>query len=335
MLGLKKRREDLALRHASTVTRLMAEYAGTKVSVTPLPALGTFHSLFCAEDAHSNRYVVRTSLLDEVDGTPDFVLDCWIAGLADRSGIPVSVPCCVDITETRATFPFEVFMESTATTVKQLENSATQALPWGLAFEMGKTLAQIHTVPAVGAGPLDVASLTDDIADPPIGVLNSWPQFVMLNLSEHLRYCRNASAISYDDERTIETVFRDLAPLMSISSSSLLHGDYSGSNLFTDGSCVSAVIDWEDALAGDPVYDIAAWATFYREAIYSEFLEGYSSVRSVGSNFDVKFWLYYLRVALAKTAHRYRFGVSDVPGRPPASRRILQALEHLSLLQNP
>ncbi len=332
--GLKQHREELAFTHVPVVNKLMSGYVGREVTVSPLTGLGTFHCLFGVEDELNNRYIMRTSLLSEVDGTPDFILDCWVASLARHAKFPVSIPCWVDITLTAAPFPFEVFTANNAVTVKELENSATQELPEGVAFEMGRTLAAIHSVRAAGSGPLDVAALTDDECTAPTGVHDSWREFIELNLLEHLNYCKAASAVTVDEAREIEHLFSEMSPLYNEVEISLLHGDYSGSNLFTDGKRITAVIDWEDARAGDPVYDIAAWATFYRETIHPEFLDGYTSVRSAGTNFDVKFWLYFLRVSLAKTAHRYRFGVTDVPGRPAASRRILQSLERLRTVVN-
>ena len=327
--GLKQRREELSSEYMPIIARLATTFLGADVTVTALPALGTFHSLFRLQDEHNRGYIMRTALLDTPDGTPDFIIDYWVAGLGAKWSVPVSAPLWVDVSQSNAPFPFEVFHESTALTVKQLENSTTQALPDGVAHEMGRTLASIHEVVATGAGPLDVAALTDDVTQPPRGVHDKWQQFVLLNLDEHLVNCQAASSISADEVATITSLFKTLETFLQNGDTCLLHGDYSGSNLFTNGTSISAVFDWEDALAGDPVYDIAAWATFYREPIHREFLDGYRSLRDLHANFEVKFWLYYLRVSLAKTAHRYRFGMGDVPGRQPASRRIQQALDHL------
>jgi hygromycin-B 4-O-kinase len=37
----------------------------------------------------------------------------------------------------------------------------------------------------------------------------------------------------------------------------LVHGDFGSNNVLTDGSRVTAVIDWSEALLGDPLYDVA------------------------------------------------------------------------------
>jgi len=113
----------------------------------------------------------------------------------------------------------------------------------------------------------------------------------------------------------------------------LLHGDLGSHNVFTDGRDVTAVIDWEDALSGDPVFDIAFWATFHPDRRHAAFLDGYRAVRALPADFEWRFWLYYLRVALAKTVLRHRLGITDRPGRLPASRRIQKGLERVEALQ--
>ena len=42
----------------------------------------------------------------------------------------------------------------------------------------------------------------------------------------------------------------------------LVHADFGGNNLLTDGTTVTGVIDWPQALFGDPMYD-AAWSIFW------------------------------------------------------------------------
>lgn len=37
----------------------------------------------------------------------------------------------------------------------------------------------------------------------------------------------------------------------------LVHGDFGSNNVLTDGQCITAVIDWSEALFGDPQYELA------------------------------------------------------------------------------
>ena len=47
----------------------------------------------------------------------------------------------------------------------------------------------------------------------------------------------------------------------------LVHGDFGSNNVLVDGTRISAVLDWENAMVGDPFYDVANtrfWATHLR-----------------------------------------------------------------------
>ena len=105
--------------------------------------------------------------------------------------------------------------------------------------------------------------------------------------------------------------------------------------MLTDGDRVLGLIDWEDAVAGDPVYDVAFWATFHPPARHASFLSGYSDVRPLPDDFPIRFWLYFLRIAVAKAVHRRRFGYPDRPDRPTPAHRILHALDKLAMAANP
>ncbi|MGO4831689.1 phosphotransferase family protein, partial [Rhizobiaceae sp. 2RAB30] len=37
----------------------------------------------------------------------------------------------------------------------------------------------------------------------------------------------------------------------------LIHGDFGSNNVLTDGRCITGVIDWSEAMYGDPLYDVA------------------------------------------------------------------------------
>jgi Ser/Thr protein kinase RdoA (MazF antagonist) len=116
---------------------------------------------------------------------------------------------------------------------------------------------------------------------------------------------------------------------VNVSGGALLHGDLGSHNVLTDGDRLLGLIDWEDALSGDPVYDLAFWATFHLPERHAAFLAGYRELRPLPDDFPVRFWLYFVRILLAKAVHRRRFGYPDRPDRPTAAHRIRDALANL------
>ena len=198
--------------------------------------------------------------------------------------------------------------------------------------QLGSLVAAVHGIATERFGFLDVAPLVQSPTCSACGLLDSWEQYVTLNLERHISICLAIGAIDPEEAERIRRTFIRLRNLLQISVPSLLHGDLANHNVTADGSRITAVLDWEDCLSGDPVFDIAYWATFRPHENLNVFLDGYREVRPLPSDFEMRFWLYYLRVCLSKTVHRHRFGYADPLGRAPASLRIQHSLEKLGAL---
>ncbi len=64
--------------------------------------------------------------------------------------------------------------------------------------------------------------------------------------------------IEYADQAITPGVLVDQTPkLATRNAPALLHGDFWPGNLLWHNGCLAAVIDWEDACLGDPLYDLA------------------------------------------------------------------------------
>lgn len=107
----------------------------------------------------------------------------------------------------------------------------------------------------------------------------------------------------------------------------LLHGDCGPHNAIVSPDGGIGMFDWEDAVLGDPLFEVALWATFNPPRRWKWFFQGYFEA-AWEPNF--LFWAYFLRISLAKTVVRIRFGYHDVPGREPAHERIHRALHALA-----
>jgi aminoglycoside phosphotransferase (APT) family kinase protein len=217
---------------------------------------------------------------------------------------------------------FLLIEEAAGRTITSFEDPDTQQMPEKLLFEIGRTLAQVHQVKGSSAGLIDCTKKDWT------GLQDDWSTYLSLRLADHLHLCSYIGAIDQCERNKIESLFipEIKAP------SRLLHGDPGHHNMFSDGERLTAVIDWEDALIGDPIFDIAYWGTFVRDAMRSPFLAGYETIEKLSFDFEYRYWLYYLRIAVSKTVYRHQSGIEDRPGRPPASQRIQKALSNLAKL---
>jgi fructosamine-3-kinase len=284
-------------------------------SIEFLPNAGTLHAIFRVVTSGKN-YFLKLPLTE-----PDFstLVEAWAQAKCAEFGIQNLVqPNDLRLME-----------EAPGQCLTKFEDPETQAMPAPLLFNFGRALALAHRIECVGAGFLDPGTLANAR---PSGIHRKWSNYIWQRLKDHLETCQAIEAISAAEATQMAAVFESAAPLLAGAPMRLLHGDPGHHNVFSEGKGITAIIDWEDALAGDPIFDIAYWGTFVRDEMRAEFLEGYQTVSPLPADFERRYWLYYLRVALSKTVHRHRFGAKGRPGRPPASRRIQKALSKLAEL---
>jgi Ser/Thr protein kinase RdoA (MazF antagonist) len=319
----RKKIRTLELR--PTISTAAELFFGQKnLIVEALPLLGTFHSLYRVA-VGNERWIFKVNALDLFGPACELLVDEQVCRVLQGRDFPVPAVLKTEVSRLGIDFDFEILQEAPGVLLKQIEDPETQAIPESILVDLGRRLAEVHQVHARGFGLLD--------AYPPfVGVQTSWREYIWLNLSDHVARCFVLNTLSGLDVETIEDFFVRAESILKTAPCRLLHGDPGHHNIFVHDEKVSCVIDWEDALAGDPVFDLAYWGTFCRDEMREPLLNGYRQVVALEDEFEIRYWLYYLRIALSKTVHRSLFSYKDRPGRPPASRRIQKALQNLQKL---
>jgi aminoglycoside phosphotransferase (APT) family kinase protein len=327
---LKQTRADESSRYHALVTHLAQNRFGLRnFSVSPLLHAGTFRLLYQVEHSSGEPLVVRVNRIPEYSRAWDFLIDAHIYPLLRTHGL--SAPTVIDVDVSRRTFAtdYQVMTKVEGKNLKAFEDAETQYMSPVLLRSVGKYLARVHSINGDGFGPISVALLSGSSAHLQ-GLHASWADYIMTRFDEHVAVCQKIHAITSAQAAQILEIFGNYHHLFCDAPQSLLHGDVGNQNFLSDdGERITALVDWEDAMVGDPVFDIALWGTFFRDAMLATFLEGYTTVRSLPADFERRYWIYYLRSALSKTVHRFRFGYTDHPGRPPASLRIQKALSKI------
>lgn len=179
-------------------------------------------------------------------------------------------------------------------------------------------LSLVHAIDVHGFGLLDV-----DRAGILRGTHATWASYLLTRRDEHLAALLDAGIVSDATARSIRTVTDQLGDV-ALPTARLLHGDIGPHNVMLDGGDPRRIllIDWEDALAGDPLFELAQWATFQPPRRWEPFRRAYENEGWGGDLFR----LYFLRITLAKAVVRVRLGLPDVAGRPTVAERVEAAL---------
>lgn len=269
-----------------------ASTIGPVYDLMPLPG-GSFHSAFRFETSEGS-FVLRVPHDERL--AEGLLVESWAAQVASNAHFPTTIPVMTDVSRYLTPFSFQI--------LHYLEGPSE-------AMRLGR-MARLHDITLDGYGPIDPRSLDHR----PRGLFDSWEGYLTTRLDDHLRVCVEIGAMSDKEAERAEDLIRGFTATFD---PVLLHNDLSPRNIIDN-----RVIDWESCIAGDPIFDYASQAAFYadREPLWGAF-------HVKGPDAPRRFWTYYLRIALARTVHRFRFGIKDNPKYPGASRRIQMALaEH-------
>jgi len=126
----------------------------------------------------------------------------------------------------------------------------------------------------------------------------SWFEFLYSTIDEEMEFLKTIIKPEQYDE--IEGYIISYHPKIKkrIFRSSVLHGDLSSKNIFVAENNIS-LIDFEDVIIGDPLFDIANFLSFYKMNNYFNFfVKCYDSEITKESEEIILF--YYLRIMIAK-----------------------------------
>ncbi len=292
------------------------------IEAHPFPVSGTFHQVFRVVLGNRRTIVARFHSHNQAGSDYPLLIDRWAADALAGLEMPAVGVLAVDLTRTVCPWDYSLLELARGECLKTLDGDDESTRPY--LERLGAFLAGLHCVAMDGAG-----LLVGDEQGRPRGVFARWADYLTCHLERHVAICRDAGVISGDEKSAILGWFTDRLPGLTDVSMSLLHGDPGSHNVFVADGEVTGLIDWEDALAGDPLYELAFWASFHPVRRWATMFRGYFGGRDPDAESLERFWLYFLRVALAKTVVRANLGLRDVPGRPPAAARIQQALQEL------
>ncbi len=285
---------------ASEATLLKAASSvGRAEGLTPLSG-GTFHSCF-RFDTVDGTFVLRVPSNEQL--APSLLCEEWAANAAREVGFPALVPTLTDTSHYLVPFSFQIL--------------SYLNLNWPAGFIRLNRLERLHQISLSGFGPLNPSDVLKGRR--PSGIHDSWASYLTCCLDSHLDQCVKTGAMTEAEAARAEDV---LTNLQATFDPVLLHNDLSPSNIIN-----GSVIDWENAIAGDPIWELAGLAAFRADQPVEPLLEHY---HFRPPDLERRFWVYYLRIALARTVHRARLKLPENPAYPKASARIQLALSHLS-----
>jgi aminoglycoside phosphotransferase (APT) family kinase protein len=325
--GLRARAEREAMQRTAIVEKL-AGAAGFP-GKAELCAVGTYHIVHRLLRTDASPLMVRNAVGGIFTEDRSLLMDGWARAWLGAGGQEQLVPrtMTVRFEGDGAPFDFSVVDEARGVLLRDEMLDDDPAILRAI----GAALRTVHDVAGDGAGLLDLSFRAATAS--PQGVHARWNDFIMLNLEAHVALCRAAGLVDAAMVDKIEALFRTVHRAFEGRPMRLLHGDPGTHNIAIDraGGTVTALLDWEDALVGDPLFDVAMWSTFHPPRRLPGFMAGYGLEKPADDEQRL-IAAYFLRIALSKTVHRFRFGIADRPGRTPGHQRIHRGVDELERL---
>lgn len=294
-------------------------------------ATGTFHLLYRIVPREGPSVILRTPLPDLFERDSGLAIDRKVRKWLEPAHREYLAPETIDLrfADDGARFDYAILTEAPGRVLRDLGDQVLDERPEYLTG-LGRVLRAIHGIDASGAGLLDLEAPADSA---PNGLHRAWPDYLELNLDRHIGFCRRLGLVNDRMARRIASLFETMTSSLEGRPSCLLHGDPGTHNVCVDigNGAVTSVLDWEDAMAGDPLFDVAMFSTFQPPHRMQSFLEGYGMMEPNDAERRL-LALYFLRIALAKSVHRARFGIVDRPDRTPAHERIFRGVTDLERL---
>lgn len=236
---------------------------------------------------------------DGPEGDGHLDVESRVVNAVAKTGVSVPRIFFTDATRSRVPFAVQVIEFFDCPDLNQIYQAGRLDLP-RIAGEIGRAVAQWQTVPTEGFGPFR-QSYTAGLR----GYHEAYGTYYLLNLDRHLHVLATHDFLSSKEISDIrETIYSYQDLLDSVTHSCLVHKDLALWNVLGTEKGIRAFIDWDDAVGGDPMDDLSLLGCFYSADIVQHAISGYSDVRTLPENFEIRFWLHLLRNMIVKAVIR-------------------------------
>jgi len=172
--------------------------------------------------------------------------------------------------------------------------------------QLGSYIAVWQQIVGSGYGPYNTTCLRN------YGQLTGlWPayrNYYLLNLERHLNFLVDGGFLDADYRQDIIKLVKVNDFLLNIPQGCLVHKDIALWNVLGDRYTIRSVIDWDDAVSGDPTDDLSLIGCFHSGSEMRALIDGYLSIKPLPEEFEKRFWLHMLRNMIFKAVIRVGAG---------------------------
>lgn len=175
-----------------------------------------------------------------------------------------------------------------------------------IAVQTGQMLRRLHRVALDGFGFIDTARL--HAGESPRGLHAHYLAYVNGHLDRHLVYVATHGLLTPAEANETKHLFTTLWPHCAPTQAVLVHRDPAWWNMIGSSDSIHALIDWDDAVAGDPTDDLAILRCFHDRAYTDTVEAAYWNNETTPADAECRIALHWLRNMLWKAMLRHQLG---------------------------
>lgn len=292
----------------SEVRRMMTDYLRTGDFTLNSAAGEGNHLTFLARQSEQE-YFIRLENGPEADEYME--VEAEIVDQVRRQGVPTPKIFRVDSSRTHYPFAYQIMERLTYKDLNRLDKQG-QLDTQLIMYQLGEYIAQWQNITPEGFGPFAIDTLRNT------GILRglhrNYAEYYLLNLDKHLDFLLSRKFLKPTMIADIKHAVSNRAALLEIGQGCLVHKDIALWNLLGDESHIRSVIDWDDAVCGDPTDDLSLMGCYNNGRQMEALIAGYESRKELPSDFETRLWLHLLRNMLFKAVIRVGAGYFDRDG---------------------
>lgn len=285
-------------------THLRSLHPGSKIRVRQAGSPG--NHVTCLVTLDDEESFARIE--DGPEGDGHMAVEAAVLARVDAAGVPVPHVLAMDASRSLVPFAWQRLELIAAPDLNHWYKQGRLDLP-AHAREIGAAVARWQAVEVAGFGPFDSEKLRQ--TNSLMGYHGRYADYFHLNLERHLSFLVERGFMTPALHTEITTAVSSHASLLDLPQGCLVHKDLALWNILGTPERIESFIDWDDAIAGDPMDDLSLLGCFYDGAVLASALAGYQTVRPLPAEHRRRFWIHLLRNMIVKAVIRVGAGYFD------------------------
>ncbi|MBU1085845.1 MAG: phosphotransferase [Candidatus Beckwithbacteria bacterium] len=279
----------------------------TVIDFKPSKSWGSSHLIyFVTVKEKREPLVLRANLGFNRNPETVMVIEKLITEKVTKLGVPTNTVIYADVSRKKFPFDFQI-QEVLQGKDPEIYFKGSKADYNKISFDLGIKIAKLTKLKFKKFGRFNEKSAINGKL---IGTKNSFFDYITVCLDDDIRYLVKAKVINNNKSKIIRQLFDQHKAIINLDQGSLIHHDLADHNITFQGTKVTGIFDWETAVIGDPVLDLAScptWRTFYPRE--EKLIKGYQTITDLPDNFKEKMNIYRLRTMLWKIVYAIRMDI--------------------------